>query len=52
MNCEVELPKMSEVRTNEIFTVEESLILKKISKMKSAALKELTEKIFENIKTD
>ena len=39
----------SEVRTNEVFTVHESLIIKKFSSFKKESLKELTERIKENI---
>lgn len=39
----------SEVRTNEIFTVHKSLIIKKITSFKTEPLKQLTEKIKENI---
>jgi mRNA interferase MazF len=39
----------SEVRTNEIFTVHESIIIKKFARFKSAPLKNLTERIKENI---
>jgi mRNA interferase MazF len=39
----------SEARTNELFTVHKSIIIKKITSLKSNAIKELTEKIKENI---
>lgn len=47
-----ELVKESEVRINEIFTVHESIIIKKFSSFKKEPLKILLEKIKENFSSD
>lgn len=47
-----ELRKNSEVRTNEIFTVHKSLIIKKLTSLKKNALRALIDKIKENISVD
>jgi mRNA interferase MazF len=46
------LSKPSAVRVNQVFTAHESLILKKISKLKKAALIQLNKKIKANFDTD
>jgi mRNA interferase MazF len=45
---ETDIPKPSAVRINQVFTAHESLILKKVSKLKKTALTLLTEKIKTN----
>lgn len=42
----------SEIRTNELFTVHSSLIIKKFSSLKKESLKKLTNRIKENISVD
>jgi mRNA interferase MazF len=46
---DIKLRKNSEVRTNELFTVHHSLIIKKITHFKKNALQRLTTQIKENI---
>ena len=48
-DTETKLKYKSEVRTNEIFTVHKSLIIKKLTSFEKESLKQLTEKIKENI---
>lgn len=48
-DTETKLRFKSEVRTNEIFTVHKSLIIKHLTSFKKESLKQLTEKIKENI---
>lgn len=47
-----ELVKESEIRINELFTVHESIIIKKFSSFKKETLKMLLERIKENFSTD
>ena len=46
---DIKLRKESEVRTNELFTVHRSLIIKKITQFKKATLQKLISQIKENI---
>ena len=46
------LKRRSEVRTNEIFTVNKSIIIKKLASFKKELLKQLTEKIKDNISVE
>ncbi|PIQ14836.1 MAG: MazF family transcriptional regulator [Flavobacteriales bacterium CG18_big_fil_WC_8_21_14_2_50_32_9] len=48
-DTEIKLRFKSEVRTNEIFTVHRSLIIKKLTSFEKESLKHLTEKIKEHI---
>jgi mRNA interferase MazF len=48
-DTETKLRFKSEVRTNEIFTVHKSLIIKKLTSFEKEPLQQLTEKIKENI---
>lgn len=48
-DTETKLKFKSEVRTNEIFTVHKSLIIKTLTSFKKESLKQLTEKIKEHI---
>lgn len=48
-DIDTQLRRKSEVRTNEVFTVHKSLIIKKLASFKKAALRQLTDKIKENI---
>lgn len=48
-DTETKLKYKSEVRTNEIFTVHKSLIIKNLTSFEKEPLKQLTEKIKENI---
>lgn len=48
-DTETKLRFKSEVRTNEIFTVHKSLIIKNLTSFKKEPLKQLSEKIKENI---
>ncbi|MCA9750334.1 MAG: type II toxin-antitoxin system PemK/MazF family toxin [Romboutsia sp.] len=49
IDTETKLKYKSEVRTNEIFTVHKSLIIKKLTSFKRESLRQLTEKVKENI---
>lgn len=51
-DIDTQLRRSSEVRTNEIFTVHKSLIIKTLASFKKAALRQLTDKIKENISVD
>ena len=47
-----ELKYESEVRTNEIFTVSPTIIIKKFAKFKKEALKQLSERVIDHIEVD
>lgn len=46
------LRRRSEVRTNEVFTVHKSLIIKKLASLKKTSIRQLTDKIKDNISVD
>ena len=49
IDIDIKLRRRSEVRTNEVFTVHKSLIIKKITSFKKESIRHLTDKIKENI---
>ncbi len=49
---DTKLNKLSEVRTNEIFTIHKTLIIKKFTRLINPSLKELIKKIQDNISTE
>ena len=51
-DIDAKLRRRSEVRTNEVFTVHKSLIIKKIASFNKEVLRQLTDKIKENISVD
>ena len=51
-NLTIPLKKESEVRTNEIFTVHKSLILRKFTNLHEISLSNLTDAIISHIETD
>jgi len=51
-DLDTKLNKPSEVRTNEIFTIHKTLVIKKFARLTKSVLKELTTKIQDNISTE
>lgn len=51
-DIKIRLERRSEVRTNEVFTVHKSLIIKKLTSFKKATLRQLIDKIKDNISVE